>query len=127
MFALNHGAQIWKQSNHIMGTKQFKTASTWTGSSHSWQQSRTLWMKTGLPWYREYLKKKIIFITIGQDIWDSKQKEALGVTAFWYSPTRKKYYIFPVGLEVVEDKSWDCVVSRSQTFIMLLTAPQIHL
>jgi hypothetical protein len=55
-------------------------------------------------WYKEYLKKKIPFITIGQDVWDFKQKEALGVTPFWFSPTRKKYYIFPAGLEVVQDK-----------------------
>jgi hypothetical protein len=55
-------------------------------------------------WCKGYLKKKVPFITIGQDVWDSKRKEALSFTALCYSPTRKKYYIFPVGLEVVEDK-----------------------
>jgi hypothetical protein len=102
MFALTHGARIKKQSNLIMGTKQF----------NSFCMNRFTTLLAAIKnivdedrvWYKEYLKKKIPFLTIGQDVWDSKQKEALGVTDFWYIPTRKKYYIFPVGLEVFQDK-----------------------
>jgi hypothetical protein len=85
-FALNHGRQLLKHNNLIMGTKQF----------NSFRMNRFTTLLGAIKkivdedryWYKEYLKKKLPFITIGQDIWDSKQKEALGVTAFWYSPTR---------------------------------------
>jgi hypothetical protein len=104
-FAMKHGAQIRNQSNLIMGTKQFNNfrmnrfTSLLAAIKKIVDEDRT--------WYKEKLKKHVPFLTIGQDVWDSKQKEALGVTAFWYSPTRKKYYIFPVGLQVVEDKKAD--------------------
>jgi hAT family C-terminal dimerisation region len=102
MFAMTHGPQIRKQDNLIMGTKQF----------NNFRKNRFTTLLSAInkivdedrSWYRDYLKKEVSFITVGQDVWDSKQKEALGVTAFWYSPTRMKYFIVPLGLEEVIDK-----------------------
>ena len=102
MFAMTHGSQIRKQENLIMGTKQFNNFrknrfTTLLGAINKI-------VEEDRSWYKGYLKKEVSFITVGQDVWDSKQKETLGVTAFWYSPSRKKYFIFPLGLEQVNDK-----------------------
>ena len=115
MFAMTHGPQICKQENLIMGTKQFNNFrknrfTTLLGAINNLVvDDRT--------WYKDYVKQEIPFITVGQDIWDSKQKEALGVTAFWYSPSKKKYYIIPLGLEQVEDKKAEA--SAQQTLRIL--------
>jgi hypothetical protein len=99
---MTHGPQIRKQKDIIMGTKQFNnfcknSFTTLLGAINKI-------VDEDKAWYKAYLKKEVPFLTVGQDIWDSKIKETLGVTAMWYSPSRKKYYIIPLGLEDVIDK-----------------------
>jgi hypothetical protein len=115
MFAMTHGPQIRKQDNLIMGTKQF----------NNFCKNRFTTLVSAInkivdedrDWYNAYLRKEVPFLTVGQDIWDSKIKETLGVTAFWYSPTRKKYFILPLGLDKVIDKK--AVPSAEQTLKIL--------
>jgi hAT family C-terminal dimerisation region len=114
-FAMTHGPQIRKQDNLIMGTKQFNNFrnnqfSTLLGAVSTIAEDDR-------QWFKDYLKKEVPFITVGQDVWDSKQKETLGVTAFWYSPTRKKYLMLPLGLEQVVNKKAD--PSAKQTLRIL--------
>jgi hAT family C-terminal dimerisation region len=114
-FAMIHGPQIRRQDNLIMGTTQFNNFrnnkfSTLLGAISTIAGEDR-------QWYNDYLKKEVPFITVGQDVWDSKQKETLGVTAFWYSPTRKKYLMLPLGLEEVVNKKAD--PSAKQTLKIL--------
>jgi hypothetical protein len=116
MFALNHGAQIRKQSNLIMGTKQF----------NSFRMNRFTTLLAAIKniivdedrsWYREYLKKKIPFITIGQDVWDSKQKEALGVTAFGTVQLERNTTSFLLVWKSLKTKEQILTFETSQAFI----------
>lgn len=66
----------------------------------------------GLTWYctetRSFyetnLKKIVPFLSVGHDIWDSKSKDVLGITVFFWHPTRKQYFKVPIGLVHIEDK-----------------------
>jgi hypothetical protein len=115
MFAMTYGPQICKQDNLIMGTKQFNNFrknrfTTLLGAINKIADEDS-------AWYKAYLKRRFPFLAVGQDVWDSKIKETLGVTAFWYSPTKKKYFIVPLGLEeVINNKA---VPSAEQTLKIL--------
>ena len=65
--------------------------------------------------YRTMLKKDHPFISIGHDVWDSTQKEVLGVTVFFYDPVIKKCMAFPIGLETVLSKKADSTVDQTLT------------
>jgi hypothetical protein len=70
--------------------------------------------------FYKMLKKPVPFISIGHDIWDSSQKEVLGVTVFFYDPVVKRCFAFPVGLKTVLSKKAE--PTADQTLLICQTA-----
>jgi hypothetical protein len=63
--------------------------------------------------YEKYVGKRVPFIVIGHDNWDSDNKEILGVTVHWYNPVRKCHVCNPIGMCVVYDKSAAATVQQT--------------
>jgi hypothetical protein len=66
--------------------------------------------------YKKILKKSVPFMSIGHDIWDSSQKEVLGVTVFFYDPVVKRCFAFPVGLETVLSKKAESTAGNTGSY-----------
>ena len=73
--------------------------------------------------YQVMLKKRVPFISVGHDIWDSKQKEVLGVTIFFYDPVTKDTFRIPLGLETCDNKAAEATVDQA---LDMLTAAGIE-
>jgi len=104
MFAMKNGKQMLGENHLIMGTAQFNNFrkdkyTTLLAAIH-------MYVSESAEFYKSHLKldEDVSFMIVGTDVWDSKNKEALGVTVFWYNPIRKKCYNIPLGLDVVDDK-----------------------
>jgi hypothetical protein len=69
--------------------------------------------------YHQLLKKRVPFVSVGHDIWDSKQKEVLGVTIFFYDPICKENFRIPHGLETCSDKKADATVEQAMDLLLL--------
>jgi len=101
-FLIKHGKQLLGARHLVMGPEQFnryrrKKFNTLTsGTATIVSETRDFWERL--------LKKRTGYIDVGHDIWDSNNKEALGVTAFFYSPVRQGYFRIPIGLSPVADK-----------------------
>eukprot|EP00957_Ditylum_brightwellii_P160478 12217054-Ditylum_brightwellii.AAC.1 len=63
--------------------------------------------------YTELAGKQIAFITVAHDILDSKKKELLGVTIFFYNPVQKQFFSIACGLIKVKDKTAHQVCSNT--------------
>ena len=54
--------------------------------------------------FKSKANKHVPFVSVGHDVWDSKKKDVLGVTVFFYNPVRDLYVIAPIGLAQVTSK-----------------------
>ncbi|CAB9524036.1 unknown protein [Seminavis robusta] len=50
------------------------------------------------------LLKRKWFLTLCHDVWESKNKEVLGVSLGFYSIGRKRHFLIPIALHVIDDK-----------------------
>jgi hypothetical protein len=65
------------------------------------------------------LKKRVPFISVSHDIWDSKQKEVLGVTIFFYDLVCNESFRIPLGLETCPDKKAEPTVEQAMDLLQL--------
>jgi hAT family C-terminal dimerisation region len=109
-FCFNHGSQLKNERDVVMGKHAF--------NNHKKNEFNTLlgaatqYLDEARAFWKEYLGEQTKFIVIGHDVWDSKKKDCLGYTLFFYSPDRQQYFRIPLGLGKVEDKRSDGTSSQ---------------
>ena len=54
--------------------------------------------------WEKYCGKKIPFVIVAYDIWDSRKNEVMGVSVHFYNPCRRNSFQIPVGLETSDSK-----------------------
>ena len=54
---------------------------------------------------KEHAKTHLPFVAVCHDVWDSNQKDALGLTVWFCSPQLGKLLVVPVGMEAIQDKT----------------------
>ena len=68
-------------------------------------------------YWKKHLKKEVPFISVAHDIWDSTKKEVLGVSIYFYCPTRAERFKVPIGLAVASSKSSDEVANQTMRML----------
>ena len=106
-FAIRHAATLRNihQSELFMG--KAKLTSIRTKSFEKLMAGAKLYGDEVRAYYKDRLRKTVPWVIVAQDGWDSKRKDLLGVTIFFYHPVRNLVFRIPIGLIRLEDKKAD--------------------
>jgi len=117
-FAFKHGKVLAKHKNANMGKQAFNVRRK--KEFTTLLAAIMMYCGEARDYYKEYCQSQdvISFASVGHDVWDSNKKECLGVTVSFYCPPRKKLFVIPVGLDVVEDK---CSLPTAEQTLKILS------
>jgi hAT family C-terminal dimerisation region len=117
-YAMRNGPQLLRMVNRHMG--RFSFLSNQRKMWNTLLAAISMYVEATRISYKNILKKRIPFIVVSHDIWDSKAKEVLGVSIFFYSPAWQRNFCIPIGLEVVEDKTSDGTAAKTIELLELV-------
>ena len=109
-FVLDNANQL---KNHMSLTNRHIVMKKYAFTKFRKQQYETLLAAVSMyvsetrAYWEKWLGKRMAFINVAHDVWDSKMKDVLGVSVFFYNPVRHEFYSLPLGLTPVEDKKSD--------------------